>query len=289
MKRHEYLLAPEVEDFIVWIEKRLDTAYSFVHSYKMKRPVKNWDCDSLYSAFENYTWSFRYRHPVHKRVIKGNSYQHSYEALIMLSEGLRKSIVELDNEMCREYCFSILEWGGVLFHNDKRILELGNNVCHYFMKVQKRFQSDLAYYQYYNKDVMMNSGFTKIYSLCIDDFIIYDGRVGAALGLLVRKYCEEKGLEDVPETLVFAWGKGKGNNSKADSKNRRDPSAGRYIFPQLSNNPRRHTESNIRANWLLQSIVDRTTSKFSFLDKAARLRALEASLFMIGYCVNDNS
>ena len=38
----------------------------------------------------------------------------------------------------------------------------------------------------------MNSGFTKIYSLYIDDFIIYDSRVGAALGFLVRCYCEEK-------------------------------------------------------------------------------------------------
>lgn len=29
----------------------------------------------------------------------------------------------------------------------------------------------------------MNSGFAKLYSLIIDDFVIYDSMVGAALGL----------------------------------------------------------------------------------------------------------
>ena len=35
----------------------------------------------------------------------------------------------------------------------------------------------------------MNSGWTKVYALMLDDFPIYDGRVGAAMGYLVRRYC----------------------------------------------------------------------------------------------------
>ena len=39
----------------------------------------------------------------------------------------------------------------------------------------------------------MNAGFVKIYSLLCDDCVIYDGRVGAALGLLTRQFCEATG------------------------------------------------------------------------------------------------
>lgn len=47
----------------------------------------------------------------------------------------------------------------------------------------------------------MNSGFSKIYSLLVDDFIMYDSRVAAALCLLVRRFCEAKGLNEVPGSL----------------------------------------------------------------------------------------
>jgi hypothetical protein len=139
--------------------------------------------------------------------------------------------------------------------------------------------------EYYNDEMIMNSGFTKIYSLCIDDFIIY-GRVGAALGFLVRKFCEDCTLEKVPNELAFAWGKGKESTYKSSSMNKRNPSKENYVFPELMNNPKRHTENNIRANWLLREIADITDSKFNKLEKALQMRAIEASLFMIGYEVS---
>jgi hypothetical protein len=129
---------------------------------------------------------------------------------------------------------------------------------------------------------MMNSGFTKIYALFIDDFIIYDGRVGAALGLMVREFCEESRLRGVPKELEFAWGRGKTTTYEPSSLNRRNPSNARYVFPELSNNPRRHLENNIRANWLLRDILNRTKSKFGKLDQDLQMLALESALFMIG-------
>jgi hypothetical protein len=131
----------------------------------------------------------------------------------------------------------------------------------------------------------MNSGFTKIYSLYIDDFIIYDGRVGAALGLLVRMFCEDSKFKAVPVELAFAWGKGKESIYQNSCENRRNPSKESYRFPELLNNSKRHIENNIRANWLLREIIDKTKSKFSNLDNSIQMRALEAALFMIGYDV----
>ena len=44
----------------------------------------------------------------------------------------------------------------------------------------------------------MNAGFIKIYSLLCDYCLIYDGRVGAALGLLTRQFCETTGRTAIP-------------------------------------------------------------------------------------------
>jgi hypothetical protein len=251
----------------------------------MKKPVFEWECHSIYSAFENYVWAFKHSDPVKNISIKGKTFNDSFESLQLLSSGLRKSIENGDNEACKKYCYSILEWGGVLSKNDQRITRLGNDICRYLNSTRDIFTSDLALTDYYNEDIIMNSGFTKIYSLYIDDFVIYDGRVGAALGLLVRMFCEDSKLKAVPAELAFAWGKGKESIYQNSCENRRNPSKESYRFPELLNNSKRHIENNIRANWLLREIIDETESKFSNLDKSIQMRALEAALFMIGYDV----
>ncbi|NLX88398.1 MAG: hypothetical protein GXZ09_03185 [Syntrophomonadaceae bacterium] len=200
---------------------------------------------------------------------------------------LRNSIENMDHAACSKYCLLILQWGGVRNKNDKRIQQLGSQICNYFREVEQIFSSDLLLSDYYRDGIIMNSGFTKIYALYLEDFIIYDGRVGAALGFLVRKFCEDMELNQVPPELLFAWGRGKEQTYKPGSINRRNPSKGHYIFPELLNNPKRHTESNIKANWLLKAILDNTQSKFNKLDQKMQLIALQSALFMIGYCVVD--
>lgn len=218
--------------------------------------------------------------------ISGNTFDKSALALSKLSQGLKKSLQDSDPDACRKHCCSILQWGGVLAKNDKRIDGLGIEICHYFKKIQNSIVNNRSSDDYYQPEMIMNSGFTKIYSLYIDDFIIYDGRVGAALGLLVRKFCEDYSLETVPVELAFAWGKGKESSYRRSAVNRRNPGSDRYTFPELSNNPKRHTENNIRANWLLREIADQTQSQFNKLEKDLQMRAIEAALFMIGYQVN---
>lgn len=281
--KSDFLNSASVKIFLQWIMLRMDNPNSFLHCYNMKKPVRSWTCDSLYSAYENYCWPFRFKDPMNDKLITGNTFYDSAKALKSLSQGLRESIDIFDNETCMQYCLSILQWGGVLPKNDKRIIELGNDICQYLIAAQDRLNSDIPSNQFYTNNLIMNSGFTKIYSLYIDNFTIYDGRVGAALGLLVRVFCEENKLERVPDELIFAWGKGKESTYKPSSMNKRNPSKNTYIFPELSNNPKRHIENNIRANWLLKEIIDETNSKFNQLDKDIQMRALEASLFMIGY------
>ena len=88
----------------------------------------------------------------------------------------------------------------------------------------------------------MNAGFVKIYSLLCDDCVIYDGRVGAALGLLTRQFCEVTGRMVVPAMLAFAFGTPKEAPNSKHAKVR-DPSRGTLRFPRLRQDARFHTGS----------------------------------------------
>lgn len=206
MNKIEFLESPCVKEFIKWLGLKLDNPKSFTHSYRMKRGNKAWSCDSIYSSYERYEWPFKCTNPVTGRRLIGKTFEENQSTLCGLSNGLRQGVLEKDSEKTRQYCLSILEWGGVLPKNQGKILKLGHDLPIYLDNVRHRLDPTDFDTNHNCADILMNSGFTKIYSLLINDFIIYDGRVGAALGLLVRKYCEENNLPIVPQKLLFAYG-----------------------------------------------------------------------------------
>jgi hypothetical protein len=283
----DFLNSNEVKEFIIWIQQILDMPGSFYHHYFMKKPAASWSCDSIYSALENYYWKFSTTDPESLKKETGSSFIESTRMLYKLSQQLKKSIEADDYNLCIKCCLSILEWGGVRSRNDKKVEALGAGICKYLVKVRSLLSNDNISIEHIDDFIIMNSGFAKIYSLLIDDFIIYDGRVGAAMGLLVRDYCEYKELDRVPCELEFAWGRGKESTYTTSKYNKRNPSSDKYKFPELMNNSKRHLENNLRANWLIKEIIDRTESKFNRLEKCIQLRALESALFMIGYNVNE--
>lgn len=286
MNKTEYLERASVKSFIEWISFRLDSAKGFQHGYIMKRPRGQvWKCDSIYAAYNNYEWPFTCLHAGTGKYVKGKTFIESKELLSELSVGLNESIEDNSIEICQKYCFSILDWGGVLPKNREKVLALGDNIINYFRATTERLNSNTFNTNDEYRDIVMNAGFTKIYSLMVKDFIIYDGRVGAALGLLVRKYCEELNLDEVPSELLFAYGNAREGKYHANVQNRRNASTGKYKFPVLGNVYKKHTDNNIRANWLLKELNTKSNSKFSLLEKNIQLRAIESALFMIGYDV----
>lgn len=285
MNKKEFLESSSVMNFIDWISHILDQPGSFLHAYQIKKPKKSWQCTSLYSAYENYSWSFKTTDPESGKLLTGSSFNDNLLVLMKLSDGLKQSISQEDHINCRNHCYSILKWGGVYNKNNLKIDAYGDGICNYLANVREIFTNNKSSLESNNNQIIMNSGFTKIYSLCIDDFIIYDGRVGAALCLLVRKFCEDTRLDNAPVELAFAWAKGRETTYMSSSKNKRNPSSEKYQFPELLNNPRRHLENNIRANWLIAEILRKTESRFNGLDTDIQMRAFESALFMIGYQV----
>jgi len=81
----------------------MDQADSFSHGYTMKRPIKQWECNSIYAAYENYCWSFSYNDPTNGKIVSGNTFDKSALALSSLSRGLRRSIQNSDSEACQKH------------------------------------------------------------------------------------------------------------------------------------------------------------------------------------------
>jgi hypothetical protein len=123
-------------------------------------------------------------------------------------------------------------------------------------------------------NLRFNSGMTKVYSLLIDDFIIYDSRVAAALAWLVKRWwtihCGQPG-RTLPQHLRFACLPVNGAMAA-----HRNPDV--TLFPRLAAKPYEHYTWNVRASWLLAESLRVAGVKSHF----SSLREVEAALFQMG-------
>lgn len=125
----------------------------------------------------------------------------------------------------------------------------------------------------------MNAGWTKYYALALPNHIIYDSRVGAALGFLVQRYLASLShFAGVPEKLQFLWANGDGGRTL------RDPSTGGHQFSKLYGGcygSKSWARVNVWANWILSDARDKAGAEWCAGPDG--LRRLEAALFMLGY------
>jgi hypothetical protein len=121
-------------------------------------------------------------------------------------------------------------------------------------------------------NLTMNSTMAKIVSLADPEqrLVIYDGRVGGALGYFVARFAEEREIHqyDLPEQLLFA----------VDREAKRRPETNRIHFPALFglSRDRRHASMVRWASQLIWQVAK---------ECQASPREIEAALFMWGYNV----
>jgi len=281
MNRQEFLEAKVVENFINWLIPRISGEIKFLHQYENLRGKTIWNCDSIYNAYENYNWRFNCNIPELGK-ISGSSFNESAKALKKIEEGLKSALKSRNHEKIIEFSVSILEWGGVKRTNYEKLTIMNNSVIDYFETAIEKLNPLPINTNNDFTGIIMNSGFTKIYSLLIDGFVIYDSRVGAALGLLVKLFLVENQLDFIPKELEFAYGNARPTKSDKSKRNRRNPSNEIFRFPVLRNDDKLHIINNVKANWLLKEVSE----KSQFRNELSPIRALESALFMIGYSVN---
>lgn len=265
-------------------------AGSFSHRYKVSRHhswkdwrarhgTSDWWCQSLSQANEHYCWPEKVA-------------PHDFASI---AAGLRKSLAANDDAAALVACKAIFAWGGVARKADDASLlwvqsqAAAKTLCRSILKAVELLdrQSAASLKDFNGKTLLMNSAMTKIYAAAApDSLIIYDGRVGAALGLLARTWLLVKAQRTVPADLAFRWGPNTKTEKQKDET--RNPSQDLFVFTNLytasSDIPARNREwaelvrMSSRLLWATGEILGAQ-------GYTVTLSMLERSLFMLGYDV----
>lgn len=268
-----------VGDFVDWLANNLGNTSLFTHEYTDRRSGIRWQFQGLQDACARYQW----RHKGALGVPPGTDLTSNGEALNALSSALRSSINPANDQAAFSAAADVMIWGGVQAGNIRWLSININNLAQTLTSTAAALtRGDLTEQILVSNDLRFNAGMTKVYSLLVNDFIIYDSRVAAALGWIVVKYCQEKQLSSVPAELAFPWAPSKEGPNAKSPKNR-NPARDGYSFPRLIAGAH-HAEWNLKASWILAAALARApASDFAVSSAVPALRQLEAALFMIGY------
>ena len=292
--KKNYLSTPVVSGFVDYFAELID-GKPINHQYqildlKLPKGYEEKHCErdgslkilDLKDAYKKYWWDRK----------DFNKNKHELDHIATKINDFNNSKHEKNAYECIQLVKEVFEWGGV-WHVNARWVEKEENLIQKLVNGSREMQSDspnLNIFKKYNSSnrttaSRMNAGYTKYYSLACQEnkVIIYDSRVGAALGLLTRKYLEFIGEDKVPKDyLDFRWAIKRGENSADPNYSVRDPSCSGYKFTKLGASDQSWAECNIKANWIISEALNRAKSKIWGSD-TIDTRMIEAALFTLGY------
>jgi hypothetical protein len=183
----------------------------------------------------------------------------------------------------KDVCYilrAIMHWGGVdNKHRQKRTFEWiernADEISDKLSSAVDLIKNEWASLDSFDGvDLIMNSTMTKIVSLADPEqkLVIYDGRIGGALGFFVARFAEEREIHqyDLADQLLFAL----------DRETKRTPETKRIHFPVLFGQARDRCHA-LMVRWASQLIWQ--VAK----ECQASPREIEAALFMWGYNVTE--
>ena len=195
MNRSEYLRDSSVEAFIDWLRPHIRGDCRFQHKFTLLKPHRDWSCNSIWEAYENYWWPIPGRNT--------GSFEANQGELDRLAAAVRRARDGDNPDGFIEAACGILRWGGVTRSNGKTLRDLGGAALSTFRAASLLLDPSHADPSRLDGVRHMNAGWTKVYAVMLDGLPIYDGRVGAAMGYLVQRYCVSARLCQVPTRLRF--------------------------------------------------------------------------------------
>lgn len=226
-----------------------------------------WWCSSLEEASQHYSWT-----------------PSPHGTFVSLSADLRAAMKASNVQVAASVCHRILDWGGVArkadntsrcWINDQASAGSLIRALDCAVSLLQPQAAPPSRFDFKGIEIPMNSATTKLFAAAdpSNATLIFDGRVGAALCLLVRRFLEiRQSTMPVPLELLFYWG------PHATKKGLRNPSTPQFSFRdinQVTNLAR--AQASHRANVVAQRLQA----------KAGIAPAdLERALFMVGYSVN---
>lgn len=273
MKRDEYLADEHVRGFTRWAGQLVTGELGLTHRWKSRRT--DFACTTLYGALEQYRWpddasGLDYR--VTERRLR--EFRLNFEDLGAIdSRAKQAQFVNVAEAIMRlggtPRCKKLNDWGSMSPDRLQAIVE----------DVRTRLNprtadtDDLSGFRY------MGAGFSKVCSVLIDGFPIYDSRVACAVNCLVVIYCRREKIGRKPDSL------------KLRMPPPRKPKIVRYHRcdrPRMNNDSAAYARDNLKAAWLLGEMV-REPGQFEEVGFEP-LDALQHALFMVGYaCLPDSA
>lgn len=267
----------------------LEGANAFFHCYAISRhhswkawknlqsnTAGRWWCQSLQEAAVRYSWPEKPQ-------------PHSFQCI---STRLHEGLVKNDATAVHAACLEIFRWGGVArkpTDGSRLWLErcfIDGSLCQRIRDavVMLRPGSTTNLQAFDGSGLLMNSAMTKVYAAADpQNLIIYDGRVGAALGLLTRYLLRARNTHEIPTDLAFRWGPPA--SRPFDS---RDPSLGGYRFSSLYQGTDRD-EAWAKLVRKTSQILKKAAKTLNEQGQSVSVGELERALFMIGYNVRHQA
>lgn len=274
-------------EFALWLAELLaqpsgprSTSETALHQYRL--PKRNTDhrffppkgdvlLYSLWDAAQMYRW-------------RGDDLALAHARLAPLTKAAQSAYGDGVPHDLASTAQAIFRWGGVgggakgnsAWVTSNAPQTLRSCAAMHAMHLEKRFSG----WMFASQDVRMNSGFTKLYALTFDNFIMYDSRVAAAFALLVARYEAATGKTPAIKRDLCVFRGRTGN---------RTPEGFSLKTTELS-----HARANCAANWFIEMLFSRERKIAASWDShipssaGARYRALEAALFMVGYDIGGN-
>lgn len=281
MTKSEFINDTNVKEFINYLADFWESKHVFEKGKFQYLGIKN--------ALHKYYWTFRINNePIFlNKKREGNTFEESQEILSYLKGEIQKAFNDSNEENLFFAVKAVLAWGGPrTLGNEKRgnwkyLKNINSNghdsVLEFLKTVNNQWEalnSDNA--KITSKiNFRSNSGFTKIFSLFLNDFVIYDSRVGAAF----THFLSKKFGSEIPDYLILDLPNG------SEKKSKYILNSNPAIFKSTSQNDKKHFSSNVKASWIIKEVIELINKKN--ISEKIDSRQFEAALFMIGADVSE--
>lgn len=255
------------KDFIAWLIPFINEEGENLELFKL-------DYKNFNEAINKYRWP-----------LKGEGLD--YRKTIDEFSKWRKALGSADHAQLLKTCKEILKWGGI---KKAGKLETINNLRFFLDHLKMKLSQEEIIIYDLNPN-FINSGFTKIYAALNDKFVMYDGRVGAALCYIIRSYLDSNNKNVVsenktqlPSELKFGWAWGMGDIKTRKNRNPNNDKSSFEEFEEITERTRElHFLSNIKANWLLEIIAKNEKVLIPQANcHSEKVFALQTGLFVLG-------
>ena len=272
MKRDEYLTDEHVRGFTRWAGQLVTGELRLTHRWKSR--ATDFACTSLYDALLQYRWpdnpnGLDYR--LNERRMRG--FRRKFSDLSTIDSRAKQTQFVNDAEAIMRLggiprCKQLNDWRSMSPDQLQAIVEDSRTR----LNPRTADTDDLIGLRY------MGPGFSKVYSVLIDGFPMYDGRTAYALSGLVDIYCRREKVGRKPDLL------------RLRIPPRREPKGAKYVRydgPRMSKDSAEYARDNLKAAWLLGEMV-RDPGEFGQVGFDS-VDALQHALFMVGYSALPDS